>query len=357
MIEVKAPGKLYLAGEYAVVEPGYPAVIVAVDQFVTANLTASPSATASQVTSEQFPTSKLTWFWEIETIHFSTDDSNLNFVKQAIINTEQYCLEQQIPLQNYRLTLDSQLVQAGKKYGLGSSAAVTVATIKAILKFYNCKLSLLEIFKIAALTHYQVQGNGSLGDVAASVYGGWIAYTSFDRTWLRQQTSATITSLLASDWPALKITPLTPPADLSLLIGWTGSPASSKKLVAAIKKSQLAQPAAYQKFLTASKNSVLELITGLQNGNYEIIFTALQNNRQALLTLSRLSGVEIETPLLNKLVSTALNYQISAKSSGAGGGDCGIALTQKSHPKINTLLKTWEANQIQVLPFKVWNLN
>ena len=31
MIEVSVPGKLYIAGEYAVVEPGYPAVIVAVD--------------------------------------------------------------------------------------------------------------------------------------------------------------------------------------------------------------------------------------------------------------------------------------------------------------------------------------
>ena len=35
MIEVSAPGKLYIAGEYAVVETGHPAVIAAVDQFVT----------------------------------------------------------------------------------------------------------------------------------------------------------------------------------------------------------------------------------------------------------------------------------------------------------------------------------
>ena len=35
MIEVTTPGKLFIAGEYAVVEPGHPAIIVAVDQFVT----------------------------------------------------------------------------------------------------------------------------------------------------------------------------------------------------------------------------------------------------------------------------------------------------------------------------------
>lgn len=35
MVEVSAPGKLYIAGEYAVVETGHPAIIVAIDQFVT----------------------------------------------------------------------------------------------------------------------------------------------------------------------------------------------------------------------------------------------------------------------------------------------------------------------------------
>ena len=35
----RAPGKLYIAGEYAVVEPGHRAVLVAVDRFITIRLT------------------------------------------------------------------------------------------------------------------------------------------------------------------------------------------------------------------------------------------------------------------------------------------------------------------------------
>ena len=35
---VSAPGKLYVAGEYAVVEPGHPAILVAVDRFLTVEL-------------------------------------------------------------------------------------------------------------------------------------------------------------------------------------------------------------------------------------------------------------------------------------------------------------------------------
>ena len=38
MIQAKAPGKLYIAGEYAVTEPGYKSVLIAVDRFVTALL-------------------------------------------------------------------------------------------------------------------------------------------------------------------------------------------------------------------------------------------------------------------------------------------------------------------------------
>ena len=38
MIQVKAPGKLYIAGEYAVTEPGYKSVLIALNRFVTATI-------------------------------------------------------------------------------------------------------------------------------------------------------------------------------------------------------------------------------------------------------------------------------------------------------------------------------
>ncbi len=38
MIETRAPGKLFIAGEYAVVEAGEPAVLVAVDRFLYVRL-------------------------------------------------------------------------------------------------------------------------------------------------------------------------------------------------------------------------------------------------------------------------------------------------------------------------------
>ncbi len=76
-----------------------------------------------------------------------------------------------------------------KKYGLGSSAAVTVATVKAILRFYGVKMSNELVYKLSAISHYSVQGNGSAGDIAASVYGGWLAYQTFDKKMVKARIS------------------------------------------------------------------------------------------------------------------------------------------------------------------------
>ncbi len=73
-----------------------------------------------------------------------------------------------------------------------------------------------------ALAHLAVQGNGSCGDIAASCYGGWIAFSTFDHDWVNQKVATeTLTDLLAMDRPELMIFPLKVPKQLRLLIGWT----------------------------------------------------------------------------------------------------------------------------------------
>ena len=49
MIELSVPGKLFIAGEYAVVEPGHPAIIVAVDQFITVTVEEARKTAASSL--------------------------------------------------------------------------------------------------------------------------------------------------------------------------------------------------------------------------------------------------------------------------------------------------------------------
>lgn len=63
MIEISAPGKLFISGEYAVVEPEHPAVIVAVDQFVTVTL--EEAERNGSIQSEQYHSIPVCWTRQI----------------------------------------------------------------------------------------------------------------------------------------------------------------------------------------------------------------------------------------------------------------------------------------------------
>ena len=78
MITVKAPGKLYIAGEYAVVESGYPAIIVALDQFVTATI--SPSETIGSIVSEQYQENSIVWRRQGDAMVFDNRDNPFHYI-------------------------------------------------------------------------------------------------------------------------------------------------------------------------------------------------------------------------------------------------------------------------------------
>lgn len=352
MISAKAPGKLYIAGEYAVVETGNPAIIVALDQFVT--VTIEKSEKYGSIVSKQYQDSTVQWQRRGDEIILDNRDNTFNYILSAIRLTEEYAQSLGCKMETYHLRVNSELDSPdGKKYGLGSSAAVTVATINALCQFYHLPLNKDRLFKLAAIAHLDVQGNGSLGDIAASVYGGWIAYRSFDREWLKSaRYEESLTKLIDLSWPELDIRPLTPPNNLKLLIGWTGSPASTSRLVdkVAFKKGQ--QLTSYKKFLEASAECLTDIIIGFEQESLDRIKTGISHNRQLLQKLSGLTQVDIETPLLTKMCSIAERHNAAAKTSGAGGGDCGIMITDRTDDDTQ-LIEELQANGVQILPLSV----
>ncbi|MFV0557367.1 MAG: phosphomevalonate kinase [Enterococcus sp.] len=352
--EVSTPGKLYIAGEYAVVEAGHPAIIVAVDQFITVTIDATTKNGSIQ--SAQYSELPIRWTRRNGELVLDVRDSPFHYILAAIRLTETYAKEQGTDLSFFDLKVTSELDNSnGRKYGLGSSGAVTVATVKALNLFYDLQLDQLTIFKIAALAHLDVQGNGSCGDIAASCYGGWIAFSTFEHEWVKKQRQCLpMTELLETTWPQLAIEPLATPEKLRLLIGWTGSPASTSDLVDQVNQSKEEKQAAYQQFLSDSKQCVEEMIRGFKEEDIRLIKQMIHRNRQLLNRLSKLTGVAIETPALKELCDLADSYHGAAKSSGAGGGDCGIAITdQKSG--IVPLMTAWEKADITTLPLHVYH--
>ena len=219
MIQAKAPGKLYIAGEYAVTEPGYKSVLIAVDRFVTAAIEASNEITGT-IHSKTLHYEPVTFNRNEDKIEISDVHAanQLKYVVTAIEVFEQYAKSCNIKLKHFHLTIDSNLADAsGQKYGLGSSAAVLVSVIKVLNEFYEMELSNLYIYKLAVISNMRLQSLSSCGDIAVSVYSGWLAYSTFDHEWVKQQMKETsVEEVLEKNWPGLHIEPLQAPENCLL---------------------------------------------------------------------------------------------------------------------------------------------
>ena len=110
MIQVKAPGKLYVAGEYAVTEPGYKSVLIAVDRFVTASIEASNAVTGT-IHSKTLHYEPVTFNRNEDKIDISDANaaSQLKYVVTAIEVFEQYVRSCNAKLKHFHLEIDSNL--------------------------------------------------------------------------------------------------------------------------------------------------------------------------------------------------------------------------------------------------------
>jgi phosphomevalonate kinase len=353
VITSRAPGKLFIAGEYAVVEPGHPSVIVAVDRYVTVQL--SPAEGAGSISSDQYGKLPVVWRRQGDAMVLDQDHRPFDYVLTVIKTVERFAAERGVPLGFFDLAITSELDDVnGRKFGLGSSAAVTVATVRVLDEFYGLRLGPLEQFKLALLATVQVAPKASGGDVAASLFGGWITYSAPDRDALRARldAGARVSDLVAEEWPLLDVRNLQAPSSLELLVGWTGEPASTTKLVDELQGRKQREESHYAEFLEGSRRCVDELVAALARDDAETVKARIREARDLLGSLSAGAGVHIETPELSALIAAAESIGAAAKSSGAGGGDCGIVLADAGAP-IGEMVRRWEQRDIRRLALAV----
>ncbi|MCC3357147.1 phosphomevalonate kinase [Bacillus sp. REN16] len=348
---IKVPGKLLIAGEYAVLEPEQQAVVIAVNRFIT--VTIEPS-TQYILSLPDLDFDFLTWENSGNTIQLSDSDSQLQFIQHSIEVATQFLQESSIDVRPFHLTINSDLNDSlsGRKYGLGSSAAVVVAVISAILKLHCTENpSLDQIFKLSAISHLKTQKNGSGIDIAASTYGGWLMYSSFQPKWVLNelQKRTRLINLVEKPWPNLSITPLHAPTCLKLYVGWTKEVASTVSMINKVKSFQNKQPKEYYQFLKKSSFAVERLRKSFEENDCMGALLSLSINRQALKELGEHAGIKIETLGLEKLLSVASTYG-SCKSSGAGGGDCGIVF-MKGEGHREALYKEWR--KVGIIPLNL----
>ena len=365
MIETRAPGKLFIAGEYAVVEPGQPAVLIAVDRCITVRLTESEGA--GRIHSSEYGQAPVIWRREDDGEHIIVDERPFDYVLSAISTVEELRSGRGARPRYFDLEISSELNDAdGRKFGLGSSAAVTVATIAALDEFYELGLTLTERFKLAVLATIAISTKASGGDLAASTFGGWIRYSSPDRAALHAHREAhgVVSAMTCAEWAGCSARRVTPPSSVDLLVGWTGSPASTEHLVKRVHTpSERADQASTEysestpapekprplvSFAAESHTLVDDLVAAFDADDAEASMTTIRSVRALLQRLSDSTGSLIETEALHDLCGIAETHGAAAKPSGAGGGDCGIALAH-SHTEAQTILSGWEAAGIRPL--------
>jgi len=324
MTIVKTCGKLYWAGEYAILEPGQLALIKAIPIYMTAEIKASNNY---RLYSDMFS--------------YSVDlrpDSSYALIQETVALVEEYLTAQGVELQPFSLDIRGKMEREGKKFGLGSSGSVVVLVIKAMLAFYERLADRELLFKLASAVLLKRGDNGSMGDIACIVSEDLILYQSFDREkvaqWLEKEE---LQAVLDRDW-GFSIRSVEPALEFDFLVGWTKEVAVSSHMVKQIKDNMNSS------FLQASKETVANLVKALEVGQEETIIDLLEQASQLLEGLSS----EIYTPSLRQLKNASRDLKAVAKSSGAGGGDCGIALSF-DQDSTTLLKKRWADLGIELL--------
>ena len=293
-ITVSAPGKLMLLGDHAVVH-NRPCLVTAVDQRMHATVTLLDTPEL-QI---EAPDVKIAGYKKhVKELGRGDIPKGAKFVEIAVKNF----------LKKYKLTGGLRIETKSafsSTVGFGSSSASTVCTVKALSELLGSKLDNKALFKLAYQTVIEIQGVGSGFDIASGIYGGILYFVGGGKV---------IKPLLVENFP--------------LIVGYSGSKGDTPTLVKMVGAKLKAYPKIYPVLFDVSATCVELGKKALQTGDFEK-FGEMMNVNEGLLSAY---GVETEKlAAMNYAARTAGAY--GAKLSGAGGGDCMIALAPTNKRK------------------------
>lgn len=290
-IEVSAPGKLMLFGEHAVVYDR-PCIVTAVDhrmrvsvKLVSGNLV---EINAPEVGVKDYR----------QKIDVLTSNENLPKGVRFVGTAVRKFFEKYNVASGLRIETKSDF---SSEFGFGSSSAVTVSILVALSKLFEKKVTKRELFDLSYRTVLDVQGIGSGFDLAAAIWGGTVYFVTGGKEII-----------------PLKI------KELPLVVGFTGIKADTPTLVYQV--ANLHQN--HQNLI----DQIFDTITFLTEEARKVLMKSNMPKLGELMDINQglLDALGVNTPELSNLISAARNEgALGAKLSGAGGGDCMIALVPK----------------------------
>lgn len=312
---VRVPGKAMLAGEYAVLAGG-PALCATVRRYLSCS--ARPA--------ERFELSALGQSW----IEGAPVPGELRFAHQALSVARTYLSGRGREPSPLSLSLRDELrAPDGRKLGLGGSACASVAVVAALLQAEGLafEANRRELFALASLAHGLAQGKAGSGvDVAASTYGGTIWTSRVEvgplAAALKAGPRAFAAAIDRAQLPDVVRLP-DPPA---LLLAFSGQPASTPALVRRVEAYASREPGGFAEFVAKSSAACDGLRRALAAGSIGEALAGLSACGAHLQSLGERAGVDIVTAEHRAIASRAREVGAASKTSGAGGGDCAVAL-------------------------------
>ena len=285
-IKAFAPGKIILFGEHTVVYKK-PAIAVAIDRGVNVEL-------------------------------IPRNDDNIT-VKLDLID---YYKKSQLVNKKLNYKIDSQkkmitdyiyevinLFEFEK--GLGSSAAVTVSTLKAVSLYVNKQIDKKTIAQTAREIEIKIQGAASPIDTSMSTYGGIIFIDENS-----------------------KLNRIDFNMKLPLIVSNCEISGNTGKLVESVRLKYEKYPTIVGNIFKAMEQIAIDAKVALEKGNSELIGD-LMNINQGLL-----DAIGVNTTELSDMVYKAREYGAKgSKLTGSGGGGCIIAYTPENSDEIYKQLR------------------
>ena len=309
-VTARAPGKLFVTGEWAVLR-GAPALVAAVDRH--ASVTVEPGGEGVVVESVAEGSSE----YSAPLADGPLPGGDAGAVLAALRQRRE-------PVRGLRVIVDSCAFLVGeRKLGLGRSAATLVAAAAALAPDEPPTHILARALEANGL--FQA-GQGSGADVVAAVHGGMVE--------------------VRRGAEGLAVVSRTLPAGLHLVAGWTGSPAPTTPLL--VRFATAPTPAA----LADLSEAAVAAADAVARDDAATLLDAVERSAALLVRLGAELDLPLVTPALATLVRTANRVGAAAKPSGAGAGDCGIALAT-SAAQAAAVRAAWQDAGILPLPVQI----
>jgi len=302
--KTSAPGSLMLLGEYAVLD-GKPALVCAVNKRIHVTLTPRPDDIIEIQSSLHG--------------HYATDLASLVIEKpfQFVLGALKQC--QGKLRRGCDIHIESEF---SDKIGLGSSAAVTVATLAAIMAWLDVKITPLDLIRQGRNVVRAVQGVGSGADIAASVYGGVVAYQAQPLQAERFAVTHPLTALYAGF--------KTPTVDA----------------IKQVQQQFMTLPNLFKSITNSIGQCAADGIQMVRKDDW-IKLGDIMTTQQGMM-----QSLGVSSPLLHEMTETLRTQStiLGAKISGSGFGDCVIGLGKIAGPQDIEALR---AKGVQLIPVEM----